>query len=115
MDTKTALEALKSLAQDSRLAAYRLLVIAGPEGLSVGELREQIAIPAATLTAHLNQLRGAGLVLDQREGRVIRIRADYQRMNDLIAFLTDNCCAGASSVCSPSDQPCAPKPLEQIP
>jgi ArsR family transcriptional regulator, arsenate/arsenite/antimonite-responsive transcriptional repressor len=101
MKTESALEALKSLAQESRLAAYRLLVQAGPDGLSVGELRDQLDIPSATLTAHLNLLRGAGLVLDQREGRVIRLRADYEQMNALIGFLTENCCAGDARKCEP--------------
>ena len=68
------------------------------------ELRERLDIPAATLTAHLNVLRSAGLVGDVREGRVIRVRADYGRMNGLIAYLTENCCAGAGCAgesCSP--------------
>jgi DNA-binding transcriptional ArsR family regulator len=96
MQTAAALEALRALSQESRLAAYRQLVQAGPEGLPVGELRERLGLPAATLTAHLNQLRAAGLVADRREGRVIRVRADYARMNALLAFLTENCCAGAA-------------------
>ena len=95
MDDLIALNALKALAQESRLAAFRLLVQAGEPGMAVGDLREALDIPAATLTAHLNILRGAGMVLDQREGRVIRIRADYGRMNALQAFLTENCCQGA--------------------
>ncbi|MGH8110138.1 MAG: ArsR/SmtB family transcription factor [Arenimonas sp.] len=96
MDDITALNALKALAQESRLAAFRLLVQAGEPGMSVGDLRDALNIPPATLTAHLNILRGAGLVLDQREGRVIRIRADYIRMNALQGFLTENCCQGAT-------------------
>ena len=95
MDDITALNALKALAQESRLAAFRLLVQAGASGMAVGDLREALDIPPATLTAHLNILRGAGMVLDQREGRVIRIRADYARMNALQVFLTENCCQGA--------------------
>lgn len=100
MDDITALNALKALAQESRLAAFRLLVQAGEPGMAVGDLREALHIPPATLSAHLNILRAAGLVLDQREGRVIRIRADYSRMNALQAFLTENCCQGA--VCDTS-------------
>lgn len=95
MDDIAALNALKALAQESRLAAFRLLVQAGKPGMSVGDLRDVLNIPPATLTAHLNILRSAGLVLDQREGRVIRIRADYAHMNALQAFLTENCCQGA--------------------
>ena len=101
MDTATALHALTALSHESRLAAFRLLVQAGPEGLSVGEIRERLALPPATLTAHLNVLRAAGLADDQREGRVIRVRANYPQMNGLLAFLSDNCCAGAVS-CAPA-------------
>ena len=100
MDTNLALAALAALSHDTRLAAFRQLVQAGPEGLSVGELRERLDLPPATLTAHLNGLRAADLVHDQREGRVIRIRANYAQMNALIAYLTENCCAGTAN-CGP--------------
>lgn len=96
MNDLAALNALKALAQEKRLAAFRLLVQAGIDGMSVGDLREALDIPPATLSAHLNILRNAGLVIDQREGRVIRIRADYTQMNALQLFLTENCCQGAS-------------------
>lgn len=96
MNDLNALNALKALAQENRLAAFRLLVQAGSEGMSVGDLREALGIPAATLSAHLNILRSAGLVIDQREGRVIRIRADYAQMNGLQTFLTENCCQGTA-------------------
>lgn len=94
MDATTTVLALKALSHHSRLAAYRALVQAGPDGLAVGELRDRLDLPPATLTAHLNVLRAAGLIADQREGRVIRLRADYARMNALIGFLTENCCGG---------------------
>lgn len=110
MDDITALNALKALAQESRLAAFRLLVQAGEGGMPVGDLRDALNIPPATLTAHLNILRGAGLVLDQREGRVIRIRADYLRMTALQAFLTENCCQGVQS-CAPASA-CAVTPIK---
>ena len=100
MDTSQTVMALRALAHDHRLAAYRALVQAGPGGMAVGELRDQLDLAPATLTAHLNQLRAAGLVTDEREGRVIRIRADYDRMNGLIGFLTENCCGGKS--CMPA-------------
>ena len=86
MNDLAALNALKALAQENRLAAFRLLVQAGIDGMSVGDLREALDIPPATLSAHLNILRSAGLVIDQREGRVIRIRADYTQMNALQLF-----------------------------
>ena len=95
MKTDAALDALRALGQINRLAAFRALVEAGPEGLAVGELRDRIDLPPATLSAHLNVLRSAGLVGDERQGRVIRVRADFARMNALIAYLTENCCAGA--------------------
>ena len=100
METKTALSALAALSHESRLAAFRQLVQAGPDGMSVGELREILDLPPATLSAHLNVLRAAALVRDQREGRVIRVRANYLQMNALLAYLTENCCAG-SVVCDP--------------
>lgn len=101
-----AVGALKALAHETRLAAYRLLVQAGPEGLAVGEISDRLDLPAPTLTSHLNVLRHAGLVRDVREGRSIRCRADYARMNALLGFLTENCCGDASS-CAPM---CAPRP-----
>lgn len=106
METNDALAALSALSHESRLAAFRALVQVGPDGLAVGALREHLAIPAATLTAHLNILRAAGLVQDQREGRVIRVRAHFERMNALLAYLADNCCAGAVA-CTPPP-PCCP-------
>lgn len=106
MNTQAALDALRALGHESRLAAFRQLVQAGTDGLSVGELRDHLDLPPATLSAHLNVLRAAGLVEDQREGRVIRVRADYARMNALLAYLTENCCAGTAA-CGPGSA-CAP-------
>ena len=108
METDQTLAALRALAHESRLAAFRVLVQAGPDGLAVGELRETLGLPPATLTAHLNVLRASGLVVDTREGRVIRLRADYERMDGLIAFLTENCCQGAP--CAPATGRCPPNP-----
>ena len=99
MDTAQTLAALRALAHESRLAAFRALVEAGPDGLAVGALRDRLGLPPATLTAHLNLLRAAGLVSDLRQGRSIRVRADYARMDALIGYLTENCCRGAS--CTP--------------
>lgn len=107
METAQALAALSALSHESRLAAFRALVQAGHDGLSVGELREQLGLAPATLTAHLNVLRAAGMVQDQREGRVIRMRADYPRMDALLGYLTENCCAGAAD-CGPTNA-CTPR------
>lgn len=111
MDTPQAVIALRALAHDHRLAAYRALVRAGSSGMAVGELRDELELPAATLTAHLNQLRAAGLVTDERKGRVIRIRADYGRMNGLVGFLTENCCGGRS--CAGTGSSVDPPALEE--
>ncbi len=100
MLTAQALSALRALGQEHRLQAFRQLVQAGPDGLSVGELRERVGIPPATLSAHLNALRNAGLVQDRREGRVIQVMADFARMDGLVAYLTENCCGGES--CAPT-------------
>ena len=100
MNIDRSLASLQALAHRHRLDAYRALVQAGPDGLSVGQLRDVLEVPPATLTSHLNQLRAAGLVVDEREGRVIRVRADYDVMNSLMAYLTENCCGGAP--CLPS-------------
>lgn len=100
MNPVDAVATLSALAQDHRLAAFRQLVEAGPDGLTVGALREALDLAPATLSAHLNTLRHAGLVIDAREGRSIRVRADFTRMDALIAFLTANCCGG---------QPCGPQ------
>jgi ArsR family transcriptional regulator, arsenate/arsenite/antimonite-responsive transcriptional repressor len=100
MDHTATIAALKALSQAHRLHAFRALVAAGAAGLSVGELRGIVGVPPATLSAHLNVLRGAGLVADQREGRTIRVRADFARMDGLIDYLTENCCAGEA--CAPT-------------
>lgn len=107
MKPAVALAALRALSHATRLAAFRALVQAGEDGLAVGELRDALDVPPATLSAHLNVLRHAGLVLDRREGRSIRVRARYARMNALIDYLTENCCAGATA-CGPF-RSCPPK------
>lgn len=107
MKTSDALSALSALSHESRLAAFRRLVQAGRAGLPVGDLRAKLGIPPATLTAHLNILRAARLVADTREGRVIRVRANYPQMNALLSYLTQNCCAGEAD-CGPPEI-CAPR------
>lgn len=103
MNSSDAVTVLTALAQDHRLAAFRALVQAGPGGLTVGQLRQTLGVAPATLTAHLNTLRHAALVNDTREGRSIRVRADFERMNGLLAYLTENCCGGA--LCAPAAVP----------
>lgn len=101
MQASNVIAALNALGQETRLLAFRQLVQAGPQGMPVGELREALDVPGATLTAHLNILRHAGLVADTREGRVIRVSANYATMDALLAYLTDNCCAGTAD-CGPA-------------
>jgi ArsR family transcriptional regulator len=105
METSNALAALSAISHETRLKAFRELVQAGPAGLSVGELRDRLEVPPATLSAYLNTLRASGLVADTREGRVIRVRANFDLMNALLGYLTENCCGGAS--CTP-DRTCKP-------
>ena len=107
MEIDTALAVLDALSHETRLRAFRALVQAGPAGLSVGALRERLDVPPATLTAHLNALRASELVQDEREGRVIRVRANYPQMNALMGYLTENCCAGDAS-CVPASS-CKPR------
>lgn len=103
MKTKDTLAALAALAQDTRLAIFRLLVRAGPEGLPVGRIGDQLAVPPPTLSFHLKELTHASLVSPQQAGRFIYYSANYATMNGLIAYLTENCCQGATC-----DIACAP-------
>lgn len=101
METKGALTALAALAQRTRLAVFRRLVQAGPAGLSVGEISRKVRTSPATLSFHLKELTRAGLIEPRQDGRFIYYAADYDRMNDLLLFLTRNCCGGDSSQCAP--------------
>jgi DNA-binding transcriptional ArsR family regulator len=103
METNTALAALSALAQESRLAIFRLLVQRGPEGLTVGKIGEILGLPPATLSFHLKELAHAGLLSAQQEGRFISYSANFATMNELLGFLTENCCGGQPclSACSP--------------
>ena len=94
MTPAIAVDALAALAQETRLNVFRLLVMAGPVGLAAGEVGAQLGIPANTLSFHLKTLSQAGMVVSRQEGRFIFYAANYAAMDDLIAFLTDNCCSG---------------------
>ena len=95
MESNAAVTALGALAQESRLAVFRLLVQQGPEGMPAGHVAEKLGIPPATLSFHLAQLGHAGLVLSRRDGRRIIYSADYASMRELIAFLAEKCCQPA--------------------
>src|SRR5580700_4482106 len=106
MEQSYAVAALAALAQDNRLAVYRLLVQAGPEGLPAGGVASALGLAPNTLTFHFDRLRQAGLVTVRREGRSMIYTAQYDAMNALIAFLTENCCRGAADACcGPVDKP----------
>ncbi len=106
MESQPAVTALAALAQASRLEVFRLLVQAGPDGLAPGRITELLGLPAATLSFHLSQLRHAGLVQFRREGRSLIYVAEYAVMNDLLAYLTENCCQGDPAACNPSAGVC---------
>jgi ArsR family transcriptional regulator, arsenate/arsenite/antimonite-responsive transcriptional repressor len=97
MELTHAVVALAALAQQTRLSIYRLLVQAGKHGLPVGEIGAAVRSAGATLSFHLAQLTRAGLIRPRQEGRYIFYCANYAQMNDLLAFLTENCCAGEKS------------------
>ena len=99
METKTALAALAALAQESRLAIFRLLVQAGPEGMAASKIADTLGIPASSLSFHLKELTHADLVSPRAEGRFVIYAARFDTMNGLLGFLTENCCGGAT--CSP--------------
>lgn len=85
---------LEKLAHPNRLAIFRLLVRAGHGGQAVGDIQRHLGIPGSTLTHHIGQLVAAGLVQQTREGRVLRCTASYERMHDIVAALTAECCTG---------------------
>jgi DNA-binding transcriptional ArsR family regulator len=94
MKEKDVVQALAALAQSSRLRVFRALVVAGQTGLVPGVMAEQMAIPAATLSFHLKELMHAGLVTQERNGRHLIYRANYDAMNEVMAYLMQNCCQG---------------------
>lgn len=94
MEATQVIKALSALAQDSRLAIFRLLIQVGPHGLSVGKIAEHLDIAAATLSFHLKELTLAGLLTSHQEGRFVIYSANFATMNELLGFLTDNCCGG---------------------
>ncbi|MCL4802062.1 MAG: helix-turn-helix domain-containing protein [Burkholderiales bacterium] len=106
METTAALKALGALAQETRLGIFRRLVQAGPGGLAAGAIGEALDVPAPTLSFHLAQLANAGLVRSRQEGRFVFYSADFDAMNGLVGFLTENCCGG--NLCAPQAAACGP-------
>jgi ArsR family transcriptional regulator, arsenate/arsenite/antimonite-responsive transcriptional repressor len=101
MEISSAIEALGSLAQESRLRVFRLLVNTGAEGIAAGEIAERLDVPQATLSFHLNHLRNAGLIESRREGRSIIYALKVDGIRDLMSFLTEECCQGNVELCMP--------------
>jgi DNA-binding transcriptional ArsR family regulator len=101
MQLDTAVQALSALAQENRLAIFRRLVQAGPEGLVVGEIAKALDIPAATLSFHLKTLSHGGLVSHRQEGRFVRYVANFEAMHNLIDYLSENCCGSTAAACAP--------------
>jgi DNA-binding transcriptional ArsR family regulator len=100
MKKRDVVAALAALAQDNRLDVFRLLVEAGPEGLSAGSVASALKLAPNTLTFHFDRLRNAGLVTVRRNGRSMIYAAQFDTMNALLAYLTDNCCQGAQEACA---------------
>jgi len=99
MEINSAVAALAALAQETRLSVYRLLVEAGPEGLAAGRLADGLSVAPASLSFHLKELLHAGLVHSRQDGRYVIYSANYQAMNALLGYLTENCCRGATGDC----------------
>jgi ArsR family transcriptional regulator, arsenate/arsenite/antimonite-responsive transcriptional repressor len=111
MKPKNAIESLAALAQDSRLAIFRLLVKRGPQGYTPTQIADKLSVPAPTLSFHLKELQRAGLVDVRRDGRFLHYRPNFAHMNRLIGFLTENCCVLADRGCAAE---CAPAEAEVL-
>ena len=101
MDKVSAVLALSALAHETRIGVYRMLVVAGPSGMAAGDIGRKLEMPQTTLSFHLSQLRNTGLITSRRESRSIIYSANYHRMNELLIYLTRNCCQGHTEVCGP--------------
>ena len=101
METNYALAALAALAQESRLAVFRLLVRLGPAGMAATKIAEELGIPSSSLSFHLKELTHAGLITSRQESRFIIYAANFDTMNKLVGFLSENCCGG--NPCSSSN------------
>ena len=110
MDSNLVVRALSALAHESRLAIFRLLVVAGPDGMAAGDIAQKLDVSPSSLSFHLKDLSHADLVTPRQDGRFIIYTANFDAMTDLIGFLTENCCAGATCAASELPTCCADKP-----
>jgi|SRR3954471_4983346 ArsR family transcriptional regulator len=101
MDRRQALSSFAALSQDTRLSIVRLLVKAGPDGVSAGDVADEVGVSASNLSFHLKELQHAGLVEARREARSIIYSANYPALRDLVGFLMKDCCAGHPEICTP--------------
>jgi len=106
IDEAAAVKSLAALAQAQRLRAFRALVVAGPEGLTPGAIAEQLGVGASALSFHLKELANAGLVASEPRGRNLIYRASFERMNGLLAYLTEHCCQGEACEVSEAGAAC---------
>lgn len=117
MEIKTAIASLSALAHEGRLATFRMLVQAGPDGIAAGEIARRLAAPPNTLSANLKVLTHAGLLASRREGRSIIYSARYDQMSQLLGYLMEDCCGGSPEICAPLAEVlartacCVPAPL----
>ena len=102
METRIALAALNAVAQESRLAVFRLLIRAGPPGMAASKIAKQLGIAPSSLSFHLKELTHADLVTQKQEGRFVIYSANFATMNALIGFLTDNCCSENACIATPA-------------
>ena len=107
MKSDQAIPALGALASEPRLTVFRLLVKRGPKGYTPSELIERLDVPAPTLSFHLKELLRSGLLVSQREGRNLRYSPNFRCMNELVSFLTENCCSLADEACDANCRPLA--------
>jgi len=106
MKPAQVVKALSALAQPTRLALYRLLVARGPEGMAAGEVAGKLKVSPATLSFHFKTLSHAGLIESRQDGRFVYYAANYAVMNDMLAYMTENCCGGNADACKVPSKKC---------
>lgn len=110
MQEQHVVKALAALAQPVRLRVFRALVVAGPAGLTPGDISDRLDVPATSLSFHLKELMSASLVSQERDGRHLIYRAAYDQMNALLSFLTEHCCEGSACESTRTEEACCPAP-----